>query len=109
MTRLVFNTPASIAAARHLLGSPPLAYSPFVEKGEGLRLNSQPHLFVDIRSGAPFSSGEAECLLPLLSSLSTEGSFFDLRSLWKLDEVTRMTACQAVMLGAGVIREVVRT
>jgi hypothetical protein len=106
MSALVFNTPPSIAAARHIVESPPLSYSPFLSSTGMRAINGPPVYAFRYDPASPFSTGEAECLLPLLESLSTTGPFFDLKSLWKLDEVTRMTACQAIMLYAGVISEV---
>lgn len=103
---LIFNTPASIAAAQHLLQSPPLAYTPFVAASPMRAVNSAPVLQVRVEEPNRLSMGEEEVLLPMLESFSTIGSYFDLQSLRKLDEATRMLCCQAIMLHAGVIESV---
>src|SRR4051812_30550989 len=105
MRTLIFNSLASISAARHLLESPPLAYTPWVTYHPTVALDGMPRLRVDVKPGR-LSSGEADCLVPLLESFSTNGSFFDLVSLRKLDEDTRQVAWQSIGLFAGCIAEV---
>lgn len=106
MTRtLIFNSLASIAAARHLLSSPPLAYTPWVTWQPAVAVDGQPRLEVDIHPGR-LSSGESDCLVPLLESFSTNGSFFDLQALRRLDEGTRQVAWQSIGIYAGCIAEV---
>lgn len=106
MRSIHITSPSAVRAATHLLQAPPLAYNPWVASHRMEMSPGHVGLKVNVTDGV-MSSGEESCLIPLLETFSVNGHFFDLRSLWRVDEDTRMVAYQAIGIYSGCIPEVV--